>query len=85
VQISLDNKSTWHDAAIKPPLSKWSWSLWSFNWKPSKAGEYTITVRGIDRAGKVQESPSLLGKLLRSFPDGVKGLHSVNVKVRGAG
>jgi DMSO/TMAO reductase YedYZ molybdopterin-dependent catalytic subunit len=82
VQISLDNKRTWHDAAIKPPLSKWSWTLWSYNWKPSKAGDYKITVRGIDRAGKVQESPSLFGRLFRSFPAGAKGLHSVNVKVR---
>jgi DMSO/TMAO reductase YedYZ molybdopterin-dependent catalytic subunit len=85
VQISLDNKKTWHDAAIKPPLSKWSWTLWSFNWKPSKAGEYTITVRGIDRSGKIQESPSLFGKLFGSFPDGAKGLHSVNVRVKRAG
>jgi hypothetical protein len=81
VQISLDNKRTWHDAELKPPLSKWSWTLWSYNWKPSQAAEYTITVRGIDRAGKVQESPSLLGMLFRSFPDGAKGLHSVRVQV----
>jgi DMSO/TMAO reductase YedYZ molybdopterin-dependent catalytic subunit len=85
VQISLDNKRTWHDAAVKPALSKWSWSLWSYNWEPAGAGDYTITVRGIDRAGKVQESQSLLGRLLRSFPDGAIGLHSVNVKVRKAG
>ncbi len=85
VQISLDNKKTWHDAALKPPLSKWSWSLWSYDWKPANAGEYTITVRGIDRAGNVQESPSLLGRLFRSFPDGATGLHSVNVKVGAAG
>jgi len=81
VQISLDNKMTWHDAALKPPLSKWSWTLWSYNWRPSASGDYTITVRGIDRAGEVQESPSFIGKLLGSFPDGAKGLHSVNVKV----
>ena len=85
VQVSLDKKKTWHDAAIKPPLSKWSWTLWRFDWTPSKAGEYTITVRGIDRAGKVQESPSLLAKLFRSFPDGAKGLHSVNVKAEKKG
>ncbi len=41
-----------------------------------------ITVRGIDRAGKIQESQTLLGKLFRSFPDGAKGLHSVNVNVK---
>jgi DMSO/TMAO reductase YedYZ molybdopterin-dependent catalytic subunit len=82
VQISLDNKRTWQDAALKPPLSKWSWTLWSYSWKPSKAGDYTITVRGVDRAGKVQESPSFFGRLFGSFPAGAKGLHSVNVKIR---
>jgi len=82
VQISLDDKKSWHDAALKPPLSKWSWTVWSFDWKPSKTGEYTITVRGIDKAGKVQESPSLFGKLFRSFPDGATGLHSVSVNVK---
>jgi hypothetical protein len=75
---------TWDDGDSKPPLSKWSWPLWRYDWKPSKEGEYTLTVRGIDGAGKVQESPSLMGKLFRSFPDGAEGLHSVNVKVRRA-
>jgi hypothetical protein len=82
VQISLDNKKTWHDAAIKPPLSKWAWTLWSYQWSPSKENEYTITVRGIDRAGKVQESPPLIGRLFGSFPDGAKGLHSLSVEVK---
>jgi hypothetical protein len=82
VQISLDDKRTWQDAALKPPLSKWSWVIWTCDWKPSKEGEYKITVRGIDREGKIQESPSLLGKLFRSFPDGTKGLHAVSVNVR---
>lgn len=81
VQISLDNKKSWHDAELKPPLSKWAWTLWRYDWRPSKAGEYTIAVRGIDRAGKVQGSASLLGKLFRTFPDGAKGLHSVKVRV----
>jgi hypothetical protein len=81
VQVSVDDKKTWHDAQLKPPLSKWAWTLWRYDWKPSKAGDYTITVRGIDRAGKVQESPSFLGRLFGTFPDGAKGLHSVSVKV----
>jgi DMSO/TMAO reductase YedYZ molybdopterin-dependent catalytic subunit len=82
VQVSLDDKSTWHEAEIKPPLSKWAWVLWRYDWKPARRGEYTIAVRGIDRAGKVQESPSLLGRLFGTFPDGARGLHSVNVRVR---
>ncbi|MGO9614104.1 MAG: molybdopterin-dependent oxidoreductase [Dissulfurispiraceae bacterium] len=85
VQVSLDNNRTWQDAELKPPLSRWSWVLWRYDWKPSRQGQYTITVRGIDKAGKIQESASLLGKLFRSFPDGASGLHSVKVTVREAG
>jgi DMSO/TMAO reductase YedYZ molybdopterin-dependent catalytic subunit len=81
VQVSLDDKKTWHEAELKPPLSKWAWTLWRYDWKPEGKREYTIAVRGIDRAGKVQESPSFFGRLLGTFPDGSKGLHSVNVKV----
>lgn len=79
VQVSLDNKKTWHDTELKKPLSQWSWVLWRYDWKPAREGDHTITVRGIDRAGKVQESPSLFGKILGTFPDGAKGLHSVKV------
>lgn len=81
VQVSTDNGKTWHDAGVKEPLSKWSWVLWSYRWQPSKENEYTIKVRGYDRSGKVQESGSLLGKIARSFPDGSRGIHSVDVKV----
>jgi len=80
VQVSLDGRRTWHDAELKKPLSAWSWTLWRYDWKPSEEGQYTITVRAFDKAGKLQESSSLLGKLFRSFPDGAKGLHSVKVK-----
>jgi DMSO/TMAO reductase YedYZ molybdopterin-dependent catalytic subunit len=81
VQVSLDNKKTWQEAEIKKPLSQWSWVLWRYDWKPAREGDYTIIVRGIDRSGKVQESPSLFGKLFGTFPDGAKGLHSVDVRV----
>ncbi len=83
VQVSLDGKKTWHEAQLKKPLSQWSWVLWRYDWNPIKEGDYTITVRAIDRSGKVQESPSLFGKLLGSFPDGSRGLHSVKVAGKG--
>ncbi|HMK50117.1 MAG TPA: molybdopterin-dependent oxidoreductase [Thermodesulfovibrionales bacterium] len=81
VQVSLDDRETWQEAEVKKPLSKWSWVLWRYDWKPNRAREYTITVRGIDRSGNVQESPSLFGKLLGSYPNGSRGLHSVHVRV----
>ena len=81
VQVSIDKGKTWNEAELKPPLSKWAWTLWRYDWNPAKKGEYTIMVRGIDQKGNPQESGSLLGKVLRTFPDGAKGYHSVDVIV----
>ncbi len=81
VQVSTNDGKTWHDAELKPPLSKWAWTLWRYDWKSGATGEYTLKVRGIGRNGKVQESGSLLGLILRTFPDGARGIHSVGAKV----
>jgi DMSO/TMAO reductase YedYZ molybdopterin-dependent catalytic subunit len=82
VQVSTDAGKTWHDAQLKPPLSKWAWTLWRYDWKRSKEGEFTLKVRGFDQAGKIQESPSLLGRITGTFPDGARGIHSVNVTAK---
>jgi hypothetical protein len=77
VQVSFDDRETWHEAETKEPLSRWAWVLWRYDLRPKKKGKYTITVRGIDKSGKVQESGSLFS---RSYPNGAKGYHSVDVK-----
>ncbi|MEJ2695175.1 MAG: molybdopterin-dependent oxidoreductase [Candidatus Sulfobium sp.] len=82
VQVSLDDGDTWHDAELKPPLSKWAWTLWRYDWEPREAGEHTLKVRAFDRHGKMQESASLFAKILGTFPDGAKGIDSVDVEVR---
>jgi DMSO/TMAO reductase YedYZ molybdopterin-dependent catalytic subunit len=82
VQVSLDKGKTWADASVKAFLSKWAWSLWEYDWKPARAGEYSIRVRGIDRSGKAQESGSLLGRLTGSFPSGAIGTHQADVTVK---
>lgn len=81
VQVSLDEGRTWREAELKPPLSPWAWTLWRYDWMPEKTGDFTLKVRGIDRAGKVQESTTLLSRLFNTFPDGAKGLHAVEVMV----
>lgn len=81
VQVSLDDKETWHDAELKPPLSKWAWTLWRYDWKPSEEKAYTITVRGIDSKGNIQDAGSLFGSLTGTYPDGARGYHSVRVRV----
>jgi DMSO/TMAO reductase YedYZ molybdopterin-dependent catalytic subunit len=82
VQVSLNRGKTWTDASMKAPLSRWAWSLWEYDWKPQRTGRYTIRVRGIDRSGRIQESTSLLARLKGSFPEGVTGIHSVDVTVK---
>jgi DMSO/TMAO reductase YedYZ molybdopterin-dependent catalytic subunit len=83
VQVSLDDGSSWKDAELKAPLSAWAWTLWRFDWNPSREGSYTLKVRALDRAGKIQESPSLIGELFSSsFPSGAKGIQSVHVDVK---
>ena len=86
IQVSMDGGESWQDAAMKNPLSKWAWVLWSYPWEPAKEGGYTIKVRAFDRSGKVQESHPLRGSFFRSstFPDGDQGIHSVDVTVRKA-
>ncbi len=81
VQVSTDGMKTWGEASVKPPLSKWAWSLWSYKWRPSRTGKHKLTVRAFDRSGNVQESKPLLEEFLRTFPAGAKGLHSVEVRV----
>jgi hypothetical protein len=42
-----------------------------------------IKVRGIDQSGKVQEPGSLIGRIIgRTFPDGGRGIHAVEVTVK---
>jgi DMSO/TMAO reductase YedYZ molybdopterin-dependent catalytic subunit len=81
VQVSLDGGDSWRDAEIRKPLSKWAWTLWRFDWQPSREGRYTLKVRGIDRSGRIQESGSLAGSLFGTYPDGARGIHSVHVVV----
>ncbi|MFA5353667.1 MAG: molybdopterin-dependent oxidoreductase [Thermodesulfovibrionales bacterium] len=83
VQVSWDGEKTWHDAELKQPLSPWAWTLWRYDWKPPKEGSYTLSVRGVDREGRLQESAGIIRSLLgTTFPAGAKGYHSVEVKVR---
>ena len=82
VQISV-NGEDWQEAELKPPLSKWAWTLWRYDWAPDREGNFSIRVRAYSRSGKKQESGSLLGRVLGTFPDGARGIHEVKVHVGG--
>jgi DMSO/TMAO reductase YedYZ molybdopterin-dependent catalytic subunit len=77
VEISVDGGSTWNKAALQPPLSQDSWVLWTWQWHPVAAGNYTITSRATDGTGAVQTS-----KRQGTVPNGATGYHSRTVTVQ---
>jgi DMSO/TMAO reductase YedYZ molybdopterin-dependent catalytic subunit len=78
VEISLDNGRTWSPVELKPPLSRFAWTIWRYEWKAEKKGTYRLRVRATDGKGMLQESGTLFG---RSFPDGAKGIQEIKVSV----
>ncbi|QIR40505.1 DUF4082 domain-containing protein [Tolypothrix sp. PCC 7910] len=48
VEVSVDGGTTWHPANGR--------ASWSYSWKPTTAGTYTIKSRAIDDSGNIQTS-----------------------------
>ncbi|MBF8299037.1 MAG: oxidoreductase molybdopterin binding protein, partial [Dehalococcoidia bacterium] len=76
VELSVDDQETWAEAELKPSLSQYSWSLWTWTWRNPEMGFQRIWVRAVDGEGTLQdkqESPT--------FPIGATGYASVLVRV----
>jgi DMSO/TMAO reductase YedYZ molybdopterin-dependent catalytic subunit len=78
VEVSTDGGSTWDAAALRPPLSRLSWVLWSYPWQASP-GAQTLKVRARDGEGALQTS-----RMAASFPNGASGYHALRIDVRRA-
>ncbi|HEY4389296.1 MAG TPA: molybdopterin-dependent oxidoreductase, partial [Ktedonobacteraceae bacterium] len=76
VEVSTDDGATWQQATLEPPLSKDSWVLWNWSWKPSQRGTYTLVARATDGTGETQTA-----KVRGTVPDGATGYHKVTVVV----
>jgi DMSO/TMAO reductase YedYZ molybdopterin-dependent catalytic subunit len=76
VEISDDDGETWTDAKIIYPGTKLTWALWSHDWQPDTADDYTLVVRATDGEGEVQEFEGD-----RSPFSGVTGFHKIVVYV----
>ncbi|MGI9114786.1 MAG: hypothetical protein DLM52_10060 [Chthoniobacterales bacterium] len=76
VELSFDDGDSWEEAKITYPGTKLTWVLWSFDWKPDEAGDYTLVVRATDGEGDVQEFEED-----REFTSGITGFHKVAVHV----
>jgi sulfane dehydrogenase subunit SoxC len=54
VQVSTDGGSSWEDATLAEPESRWGWVAWTYRWEPKSPGEYELTCRARDTAGNEQ-------------------------------
>ena len=77
VEVSVDGGVTWNVAKLDPPLSQDAWVEWTWQWRPSLPGQYTLAVRATDGTGEVQTS-----KKQGTVPNGSTGYHTVVVQVR---
>ena len=75
VEVVIDGRAA--AATLGPPLSPYTWVIWTFAWPAPAAGTHTIAARAIDGAGEPQ-----IAAPRPSFPDGATGLHTVEVAVR---
>jgi DMSO/TMAO reductase YedYZ molybdopterin-dependent catalytic subunit len=76
VEFSFDDEKTWNEAKIYYPGTKLSWALWSYDWRPNEASDYTLVIRATNSEGKVQEID-----WNRSFFSGVTGFHKISVRI----
>lgn len=76
VEISDDDGETWDEAKINYPGTKVTWALWSYDWRPDEADDYTLVVRATDGEGAVQEFEED-----RGWFSGVTGFHKIVVHV----
>ncbi len=54
VEVSADSGATWSPAQLGKEHAKYAWRLWSYAWKPGKAGDYVLMSRATDSKGRTQ-------------------------------
>jgi DMSO/TMAO reductase YedYZ molybdopterin-dependent catalytic subunit len=79
VEVSSDGGKSWAEATLKPALSRYAWTLWTFDWQIPGSGEYELVARATDESGRIQKEGTVVSR--RVFPDGADGYHKVKFKV----
>jgi DMSO/TMAO reductase YedYZ molybdopterin-dependent catalytic subunit len=78
VEFSTDGGGSWKTAQFNPPLSPYTWVLWTAAWTPGSQGSYQLKIRAKDNAGAEQTSD-----VAASYPSGATGYHTIHVDVAG--
>jgi DMSO/TMAO reductase YedYZ molybdopterin-dependent catalytic subunit len=77
VEVSVDGGQSWSEAALKAPLSPYSWVLWAYPWKPLASGSYNLLVRATDGTGQVQDPTAT-----NPYPNGATGYNQIRISVQ---
>ena len=77
VEVSTDSGATWQSAALKPPLSPYSWVLWSLGANVEREGGTDLIARSTDGNGDLQPM-----ERANPAPDGAQGWPSKYVFFR---
>ena len=78
VEVSFDDGNQWQEARINTPGSRLTWSMWNYDWRPEKQGEYKLAVRATDGNGALQTKEERW-----TAPHGATGYHKVTARVAG--
>jgi DMSO/TMAO reductase YedYZ molybdopterin-dependent catalytic subunit len=54
VDVSTDGGSSWNQAVLEEPKSRYAWRHWSYTWDASESGGYVIMSRAFDTQGNSQ-------------------------------
>ena len=77
VEVSTDGGRTWNDGTLTPPLSRYSWVLWHYDWTEIKTpGRFEIFARATDGDGEIQTV-----EMRPPDPSGATGYPRVSVVV----
>jgi DMSO/TMAO reductase YedYZ molybdopterin-dependent catalytic subunit len=76
VEFSTDGGRSWSEANLQPPLSAYTWVLWTATWATSSEGSYQLQVRATDGTGALQSTSQAM-----SFPSGSSGYHTIQIEI----
>ncbi|MGA8426818.1 MAG: molybdopterin-dependent oxidoreductase [Candidatus Dormiibacterota bacterium] len=76
VELSFDGSRNWTKAKLIPPLSPYTWTLWSYPWTPPE-GFYTVRLRARDGLGHYQPANQT-----SSYPSGASAYQELTLLIR---
>jgi DMSO/TMAO reductase YedYZ molybdopterin-dependent catalytic subunit len=76
VEVSTDGGTTWSEAQVREPISKYTWSQWAYRWTPSQDGDAVVMCRATDGSGTTQTDD-----IAPPHPAGATGYHRASVRV----